>query len=102
MTVRKTVILVEEINSEYGASPPPLGRVAIGAVSDNSLAGQAAGAGDIRSWGRTGSERRAVKVTRLTPGRLQTFGHFPLVRRANGARSLRRGPLDCLCSSLRR
>jgi Amino acid synthesis len=45
MTIRKTVTLVEEINSEYGASVrPPLRRVAIAAVFDNPLAGKAAGA----------------------------------------------------------
>ena len=45
MAIRKTVTLVEEINSEYGAlAHPPLRRVAIGAVFDNPLAGQAAGA----------------------------------------------------------
>ena len=45
MTIRKTVTLVEEINSEYGApANPPLRRVAVGAVFDNPLAGKAAGA----------------------------------------------------------
>src|SRR5713101_4309704 len=45
MTIRKTVTLVEEINSEYGASAsPPLRRVAIAAVFENPLAGKAAGA----------------------------------------------------------
>jgi hypothetical protein len=45
MTIRKTVTLVEEINSEYGApASPPLRRVAIAAVFENPLAGQTAGA----------------------------------------------------------
>ena len=45
MTIRKTVTLVEEINSEYGApASPPLRRVAIAAVFENPLAGKAAGA----------------------------------------------------------
>jgi amino acid synthesis protein len=44
MTIRKTVTLVEEINSEYGAPvSPPLRRVAIAAVFENPLAGKAAG-----------------------------------------------------------
>ncbi len=45
MDIRKTVTLVEEINSEYGArAKEPLRRVAIGAVFKNPLAGKAAGA----------------------------------------------------------
>src|SRR5256714_11491988 len=45
MTIRKTVTVIEEINSEYGArANPPLRRVAIGAVFENPLAGKAAGA----------------------------------------------------------
>jgi Amino acid synthesis len=45
MEVRKTVTLVEEINSEYGArANPALRRVAIAAVFKNPLAGKAAGA----------------------------------------------------------
>src|SRR5262252_7915472 len=45
MTIRKTVTVVEEINSEYGAGvSPPLRRVAIAAVFENPLAGKAAGA----------------------------------------------------------
>ncbi|HJZ34620.1 MAG TPA: amino acid synthesis family protein [Hyphomicrobiaceae bacterium] len=45
MHIRKTVTLVEEIKSEYGAAAvPPLRRVAIAAVFTNPLAGQAAGA----------------------------------------------------------
>jgi hypothetical protein len=45
MDIRKTVTVVEEINSEYGApANPPLRRVAIGAVFKNPLAGKAAGA----------------------------------------------------------
>src|SRR4029453_3225918 len=45
MTIRKTVTLIEEINSEYGArARPPLRRGAIAAVFENPLAGKAAGA----------------------------------------------------------
>ena len=45
MIIRKTVTLVEEINSEYGApASPPLRRIAIAAVFENPLAGKAAGA----------------------------------------------------------
>lgn len=48
MDIRKTVTLVEEIKSEYGAlANPPLRRVAIGCVFKNPLAGKAAGA-DIK------------------------------------------------------
>jgi hypothetical protein len=44
MDIRKTVTIVEEINSEYGArANPPLRRVAIGAVFRNPLTGKAAG-----------------------------------------------------------
>jgi len=46
MDIRKTVTVVEEINSEYGArANPPLQRVAIAAVFKNPLAGKPAGAG---------------------------------------------------------
>ena len=42
MGVRKTVTLVEEINSEYGArANPALRRVAIAAVFKNTLIGKA-------------------------------------------------------------
>src|SRR4249919_2234151 len=45
MDVRKTVTLVEEINSEYGVrANPALRRVAIAAVFTNPLAGKTAGA----------------------------------------------------------
>src|SRR5262245_16923447 len=45
MELRKTVTLLEEINSEYGArANPPLRRVAIAAVFKNPLAGKAPGA----------------------------------------------------------
>jgi hypothetical protein len=45
MEIRKTVTLLEEINSEYGArANPSLRRVAIGAVLENPLAGKEAGA----------------------------------------------------------
>ena len=45
MDIRKTVTLVEEINTEYGArASAPLRRVAIAAVFKNPLAGKPAGA----------------------------------------------------------
>jgi hypothetical protein len=45
MTIRKTVTLVQEINSEYGATAsPPLRRIAIAAVFENPRAGKADGA----------------------------------------------------------
>jgi hypothetical protein len=45
MEIRKTVTLLEEINSEYGArANPALRRVAIAAVIKNPLAGKVAGA----------------------------------------------------------
>jgi hypothetical protein len=45
MEIRKSVVLVEEINSEYGArAEPPLRRVAAAAVFRNPLAGKSAGA----------------------------------------------------------
>ena len=45
MDIRKTVTVMEEINSEYGArAKEPLRRVAIAAVFKNPLAGKAAGA----------------------------------------------------------
>jgi hypothetical protein len=48
MDIRKTIALVEEINSEYGVrADPPLRRVAMAAVFKNPLAGKAAGA-DIK------------------------------------------------------
>jgi hypothetical protein len=45
MQIRKTVSVVEEINSEYGVrADPPLRRVAVAAVLTNPLAGKPAGA----------------------------------------------------------
>src|SRR4029450_159530 len=45
MEIRKTVVVVEEINSEYGArANPPLRRGATAAVFKNPLAGESAGA----------------------------------------------------------
>lgn len=45
MSVRKTVMFFEEIDSEYGARiSPPLRRVAVGSVVANPLAGKPAGA----------------------------------------------------------
>jgi hypothetical protein len=45
MDIRKTVTLIEEINSEHGApAQEPLRRVAIAAVFTNPLVGATAGA----------------------------------------------------------
>jgi Amino acid synthesis len=44
MEIRKTVVVVEEINSEYGAQNPPLRRGATAAVFKNPLAGKSVGA----------------------------------------------------------
>jgi hypothetical protein len=45
MEIRKTVVIIEEINTEYGArANPPLRRGATAAVFKNPLAGESAGA----------------------------------------------------------
>src|SRR5258707_14003126 len=78
MTIRKTVTLVEEINSEYGApASPPLRRVAIAAVFDNPLAGKAAGA-DLKPLIEYSLELGAS----LTKTALATLGASPLQLRA--------------------
>jgi len=78
MTVRKTVTLVEEINSEYGApASPPLRRVAIAAVFENPLAGKAAGA-DLKPLIECSLELGAS----LTKTALATLGASPTQLRA--------------------
>jgi hypothetical protein len=78
MTIRKTVTLVEEINSEYGApASPPLRRVAIAAVFENPLAGKAAGA-DLKPLIDYSLELGAS----LTQTALATLGASPAQLRA--------------------
>src|SRR6516164_1086202 len=78
MTIRKTVTLVEEINSEYGATAsPPLRRVAIAAVFENPLAGKAAGA-DLKPLIEYSLELGAS----LTKTTLATLGASPAQLRA--------------------
>jgi hypothetical protein len=78
MTIRKTVTLVEEINSEYGApASPPLRRVAIAAVFENPLAGKAAGA-DLKPLIEYSLELGAS----LTKTALETLGASPAQLRA--------------------
>ena len=78
MTIRKTVTLVEEINSEYGApANPPLRRVAIAAVFDNPLAGKPAGA-DLKPLIDYSLELGAT----LTATALATLGAKPTELRA--------------------
>ena len=73
MTIRKTVTLVEEINSEYGApASPPLRRVAIAAVFENPLAGKAARA-DLKPLTDYSLELGAS----LTKAALATLGASP-------------------------
>ena len=78
MTIRKTVTLVEEINSEYGApASPPLRRVAIAAVFENPLVGKAAGA-DLKPLIEYSLELGAS----LTKTALATLGANPAELRA--------------------
>ena len=78
MTIRKTVTLVEEINSEYGApASPPLRRVAIAAVFENPLAGKAARA-DLKPLIDYSLELGAS----LTKTALATLGASPAELRA--------------------
>ena len=73
MDMRKTVTLVEEINSEYGtAAREPLRRVAIAAVFKNPLAGAAAGA-DLKPLIDYSLELGAI----LTRSALATLGAGP-------------------------
>src|ERR1700684_2033142 len=78
MTIRKTVTVVEEINSEYGAAAnPPLRRVAIAAVFETPLAGKAAGA-DLEPLIEYSLELGAS----LTKTALATLGASPAQLRA--------------------
>src|SRR5947209_20209360 len=78
MSIRKTVTLVEEINTEYGApASPPLRRVAIAAVFENPLAGKAAGA-DLKPLIDYSVELGAS----LTKTALATLGASPAELRA--------------------
>src|SRR5437762_7013913 len=78
MTIRKTVTVVEEINSEYGApASPPLRRVAIAAVFENPLAGKVAGA-DLKPLIDLSLELAAS----LTKMALATLGASPAQLRA--------------------
>jgi hypothetical protein len=90
MTIRKTVTLVEEINSEYGApASPPLRRVAIAAVFENPLAGKAAGA-DLRPLIEYSLELGAS----LTKTALATLGgRRPPADRSRPAKGLDAPPL---------
>ena len=73
MDIRKTVTLVEEINSEYGArANSPLRRVAIAAVFKNPLAGEAAGA-DIQPL----IDHSVELGVSLTKAALATLGASP-------------------------
>ncbi len=78
MTIRKTVTLVEEINSEYGAHiSPPLRRVAIAAVFENPLAGKPPGS-DLKPLIDYSLELGAS----LTKTALATLGASPAQLRA--------------------
>src|ERR1700740_3493036 len=78
MTIRKTVTVVEEINSEYAARvSPPLRRVAIAAVFENPLAGKAAGA-DLKPL----IDYSLELGTSLTKAALATLGASPAQLRA--------------------
>lgn len=78
MEIRKTVTLVEEINSEFGAAAPvPLRRVAIAAVFTNPLAGATAGA-DLKPLIDCSVELGAS----LTRTALATLGASPAQLRA--------------------
>src|ERR1700680_856411 len=78
MTIRKTVTLVEEINSEYGApARSPLRRVAIAAVSETPLAGKATGA-DLKPL----IEYSLKLGASLTNAALATLGASPAQLRA--------------------
>ena len=85
MDIRKTVTLVEEINSEHGtAAREPLRRVAIAAVFSNPLAGAAAGA-DLRPLIDYSLElgasltRTALATLRASPAQLRAYTKAALV-----------------------
>lgn len=85
MDIRKTLTLVEEINSEYGTrSNPPLRRVAIAAVLHNPLAGKAAGA-DLQPLIAHSLElgvslsKAALAALNVRPGELRAYAKAALV-----------------------
>src|SRR5579863_7491565 len=85
MDIRKTITLVEEINSEYGApTREPLRRAAIGAVFRNPLAGAAAGA-DLKPLIDCSLElgasltRTALATLGATPAQLRAYTKAALV-----------------------
>jgi hypothetical protein len=85
MDIRKTVTLVEEINSEYGApAQEPLRRVAIAAVFTNPLAGAAASA-DLKPLIDYSLElgasltRTALAALGASPAQLRTYAKAALV-----------------------
>jgi Amino acid synthesis len=85
MDIRKTVTLVEEINSEYGApAQEPLRRVAIAAVFTNPLAGAAASA-DLKPLIDYSLElgasltRRALAALGASPAQLRAYAKAALV-----------------------
>ena len=85
MDIRKTVTLVEEINSEYGApAQEPLRRVAIAAVFTNPLAGAASGV-DLKPLIDYSLElgasltRRALATLGADPARLRAYTKAALV-----------------------
>jgi hypothetical protein len=74
MSVRKTVMFVEEIESEFGTKvQPPLKRVAVGSVFTNPLAGKLAGA-DLKPLIEL-SEALGESMTRKA---LAALGNAPL------------------------
>jgi hypothetical protein len=78
MNIRKTVSVLEEINTEYGApASPPLRRIAIAAVFENPLAGKAAGT-DLKPLIEYSLELGAS----LTKTALETLGATPAQLRA--------------------
>jgi amino acid synthesis protein len=85
MELRKTVTLLEEINSEYGArANPPLRRVAIAAVFKNPLAGKAPGA-DLAPLIEASLElgvsltKAALEALRAKPADLRAYTKAALV-----------------------
>ena len=85
MDIRKTVTLVEEINSEYGArAGTPLRRVAIAAVFKNPLAGKAAGADlqpliDLSLELGVSLTKSALATLGATPAQLRSYTKAALV-----------------------
>lgn len=85
MEIRKTVTLIEEINSEYGApAREPLRRVAIAAVFKNPLAGAAAGADlkpliDYSLELGTSLTRAALAALGAAPAQLRAYTKAALV-----------------------